>query len=379
MFVVHLDRQRSFTGQVRRGLFDAQALAQAGHRVLWIAHPGSEIAQRARAQGLEVLELPLRGAAALASLWRAARALRGRGVDVLHCHGGRDHALARSLARLAGVPHLVRTKHNHTLPRGRRRLAAYAACDRVVAVSEFVRARLVGAGLDPARVVTIPDAVDPGRFRPLPRDAALAASLGLAPDALVVGHVSSLHERKGVEELLRALALLCGGPHGERLRGLFVGRQHARWEPLARELGLAQRVVFAGFREDVERVLPLCDVVALPSRHEALGTAALEAMAAGCALVVSAGEGLAEAVAETGVCVPARDPDTLARAIDALLGDPARRAVLGAAARERAASHYSDRALAARTLRLYEEILQPGGRAADALAATAQHPDGPAA
>jgi glycosyltransferase involved in cell wall biosynthesis len=367
MYVVHVDRQRSFTGQIRRGLFEAEALQRAGHRVGLIAHPGSEFARRGRERGMQVFELPMRGAALYASVLRAARALRGRGVDILHCHGGRDHVLALAVARLAGVPHVLRTKHNHTLPRGRRSLLVYRACDRVVAVSGFVADRLVAAGLEPARVARIPTAVDVSHFRPRPRDAALAASLGIGAGDLVVGNVSSLHRRKGIEDLLRAFALLRRGPHGERLRGLLVGRQHAQWEPLARELGVADRVRFPGFRDDVAALLPLFDVYALPSHHEALGTGALEAMAAGCALVVGDVEGLAEAVAPgTGLRVPSRDPQRLADAIASLLADPARRAALGMAARARAVAEYSDTALADRMVSLYEEVLQKGGAPADA-------------
>jgi glycosyltransferase involved in cell wall biosynthesis len=366
VFVVHVDRQRSLTGQIQRGLREVDALAGAGHRVGVIAHPGSQLAGRARERGLEVWELPMRGAALYGSILRAAGALRGRGVDVLHCHGGRDQVLALAVARLARVPHLVRTKHNHTTPRGWRHRLAYHRCDRVVTVSDYVRAELVAAGLDPARVVSIPTAIDVARFRPRPRDAALARSLGIGPEDLVVGNVSSLHQRKGTEELLRALARLVRGPHGARVRGLLVGKAYRQWEPLAQELGLGERVLFPGFRDDVPELLALFDVYALPSHHEALGTGALEAMAAGAALVVSDVEGLAEAVAPgTGLRVPPGDPVALADAIESLLGDPARRRALGEAARVRAVAEYDEKTLASRMLALYEEVLASSGRPAD--------------
>jgi glycosyltransferase involved in cell wall biosynthesis len=119
----------------------------------------------------------MRGAPYLRS---CARRLRAAAVDVIHCHGGRDQVLALAVATLAGVPHLVRTKHNHTAPRGWRHRLAYRRCDRIVTVSDYVRDQLVAAGLSPARVVSIPTAVDIARFRPRPRDPALAASLGIA-------------------------------------------------------------------------------------------------------------------------------------------------------------------------------------------------------
>jgi glycosyltransferase involved in cell wall biosynthesis len=228
-----------------------------------------------------------------------------------------------------------------------------------------VRDALVAAGLDARRVVSIPTAVDLDRFAPRERDGALAASLGLAPDALVVGNVSSLHERKGIDTLLRAFALLAQGPYGARLRLLLVGPVRPQWPALARELGLEERVRFPGFREDVPELLSLFDVYALPSHHEALGTGALEAMAAGRARVAGAVEGRAAAVADTGVRVAPGDPQGLAGAIAALLDDPARRAALGAAARARAVAEYGAQALAAHMLALYEEVLAPRARPAE--------------
>lgn len=366
MFVIHVDRQRSFTGQIQRGLREVDALLGAGHQVGVIAHPGSALGRRARERGVEVWELPMRGPALYTSILHAARALRGRRVDVLHCHGGRDQVLALAVAALAGVPHLVRTKHNHTAPRGWRHRLTYRRCDRIVAVSDYVRDQLVAAGLEPARVVSIPTAIDVARFRPRPRDPALAASLGIGPDELVVGNVSSLHRRKGTEDLLHALAKLTRGPHGTRVRGLLVGKARAQWQPLAQQLGLGERVIFPGFRDDVPELLALFDVYALPSHHEALGTGALEAMAAGLALVVSDVEGLAEAVAPgTGLRVPPADPGQLAAAIESLLGDPAQRRALGEAARARAVAEYDEKTLAARMLALYEEVLSRGARKTD--------------
>jgi glycosyltransferase involved in cell wall biosynthesis len=374
--VVHIDRQRSFTGQIQRALAEVAALRRAGERVSVLAQPGSELARRARAQGVPVLELPMRGAAIYVSLLRAARALRGQGVDLFHCHGGRDQNFALALARLLRVRHVIRTKHNHTVPRGRRALAGYNACARVVAVSGFVRERMIAAGVDAARVACIPDAVDLERFRPRPRDAALAQALGIRPGERVVGNVSSLHERKGIEELLRAFARLRQRPDGAALRCLLVGRQHARWQALVGELGIEDGVLFPGFREDVPELLSLFDVYVLPSRNEALGTGALEAMAAGRALVVSDVEGLAEAVADgTGLRVPSRDPARLADAIGSLLDAPERGAALGAAARERAVAEYGAATHAARSLALYRDVLARRPRPADA----ARHAPGPPA
>lgn len=359
MHVLHIDRQRSWTGQVNRALLIADELRRRGHRVGFVTHPGAALAQRAREAGIPVDSFPLRGAAFYPSVLRAAWALRGRGVDILHCHGARDHLFGLAVARLAAIPHVIRTKHNHTLPRGPFSRWVYAVTDRVVAVSEHVRAGLVGAGIDPAKLQTIPDGVDVEHFQPLPRDPALAASLGIDAGDLVIGSVCSLHARKGIEEILRAFALLQTAPFASHLKCLLVGKRWEQWAALAEQLGVRERVLFPGFRQDVREMLAQLDVYLLPSRREAGGTSVLEAMAMARPVVASDVGGLAESLTpETGISIPARDAQALAAATRALLEDPERAARLGRAARQRAVSLYSNQALIERTLALYEHTLE---------------------
>lgn len=359
MHVVHIDRQRSWTGQINRAFLIVTALRSRGHQVGFITHPGAVLAQRAREAGIPVESFPLRGAGFYVSIPRAARALRGRGVDILHCHGARDHLFGLAVARLASIPHVIRTKHNHTLPRGPFSRFVYAASDRVIAISEHVRSELVGAGIDPAKLETIQDGVDVEHFRPLPRDAELAASLGIEPGDLVIGSVCSLHTRKGIEEILHAFALLQEAPFAGRLKCLLVGKRWEQWAGLAEALGVRERVLFPGFRRDVREMLAQLDVYLLPSRREAGGTSVLEAMAMERPIVASHVGGLAESVTpEVGITVPPQDARALAAAVRELLEDPERAAQLGRAARARAVSLYSNEALVERTLALYERILK---------------------
>jgi glycosyltransferase involved in cell wall biosynthesis len=359
MYVVHIDRQRSWTGQINRAFLVASELRRRGHRIGFVTHPGAALARRAEEAGIPVDSFPLRGGAFYASIFRAARALRGRGVDLFHCHGARDHLFGLAVARLASIPHVIRTKHNHTLPRGHFSRWVYAKSDRVIAVSEHVRQGLVGAGIDPAQLETIQDGIDVEHFRPLRRDSELARSIGIGADDLVVGSVCSLHTRKGIEEILRAFRILQNASCADRLKCLLVGKRRERWDALARELGVAERVVFPGFRRDVREMLSLFDVYLLPSRSEAGGTSVLEAMAMERPVVVSAVGGLAESVTpETGISIPPRDPEALAAAVYALLEDPDRAARLGRAARRRVVAQYSTTALVDRTLVLYERTLK---------------------
>lgn len=362
MHVVHVERQRSLTGQTRRVQLVARALHARGSRVTVIAHPGAVWTRACRDDGVPVIELPLRGPSLYASVLRAARLLRGQGVDLLHCHGARDQRFGHMLARLLGVRCVLRTKHNHTAPHGPRSVRFYQRCERIVTVSEHVRRVLVDAGVDPERVEAIPTVVDPEVFVPRPRDPELMRSLGLDPDDVVIGNLSSLHARKGIDDVLRAYVRLRKGPHGARLKCLLAGKQREPWAELARRLGVSDGVVLPGFRDDVPAILSLFDVYVLMSREEALGTSVLEAMAMERPVVVSDVGGLVESVApETGIRVPRGDVGAVVTAVEGLLGDRERARRMGIAGRERVVRSFSPDALLARTFALYERVLAASG------------------
>ena len=126
-------------------------------------------------------------------------------------------------------------------------------------------------------------------------------------------------------------------------------------------IGVADGVVFPGYRSDVPEILSLFDVYVLMSRREALGTSVLEAMAMERAVVVSNVGGLSEAVVEgTGLRCRPGDIEGVAAAIAGLLDDPERRRRCGEAARRHVVAHYSDRQLADQAMALYERVLRKG-------------------
>jgi glycosyltransferase involved in cell wall biosynthesis len=181
--------------------------------------------------------------------------------------------------------------------------------------------------------------------------------------------VATLEPKKAQDVLLRAVPMvlaafpaahfaLVGGSHspGDALTGSYEGDLRR----LARSLGVAERVHFLGFRPRAAALLPDLDVSVLCSRHEALGLAAVESMAAGVPLAATAVEGLLEVVEDgvTGLLVPPDDPSSLARSINALLGNRTLAATLAANGRREARARFDANHLAALNRKVYEELLQ---------------------
>jgi glycosyltransferase involved in cell wall biosynthesis len=149
-----------------------------------------------------------------------------------------------------------------------------------------------------------------------------------APRLLALGR---LHVNKGFDVLLRAMALLPGA----HLSLAGEGPERGALERLARELGIAGRVAFLGWRQDTGALLNACEIFVCPSRHEPLGNVVLEAWSAARPVVAAAVHGPVELIreGETGLLVPKEDPAALAAAIGGLLADPGRAGRLAAAGR----------------------------------------------
>lgn len=222
--------------------------------------------------------------------------------------------------------------------------ACMAAADAVVTLSETMKAEVVERGVPAAKVTVVPNAVDPGRFSPRPRDEALAARLGFRPGETVLGYVSSLVAYEGIAYLLEATRIL--RDRGRRVRLLLVGdgEERGSLEDLAARLGLLEEGVvrFTGRvpHGEVAAYYSIIDVFVVPRASDRVSQLVTplkpyEAMAMERCLVVSGVGALLEIIeaGETGVSFTPEDPISLADEVEPLLDHPAERARLGANAR----------------------------------------------
>jgi glycosyltransferase involved in cell wall biosynthesis len=184
---------------------------------------------------------------------------------------------------------------------------------------------------------------------------------GIEPHATVLVHVGRFAPPKNHALLIEAFAQVRSDAP---LNLLLVGG--GELENAVREqvsaLGLQERVRFLGVRADVADILRASDVFVLSSRVEGNPLSVLEAMAAGLPVVSTAVGGVPELVreGETGLLVPSEDAGALARALQALMDNPARRQAMGAAARQHAVAHFDIRHTVRGYEQLYESLLNRG-------------------
>jgi glycosyltransferase involved in cell wall biosynthesis len=238
--------------------------------------------------------------------------------------------------------------------------------DACVCMTEEIAAHCRAEGLRARRLLTIYDGIDCAAFAP-GRGPAVRREFGIPPDAPVAGIVGHLQEWKGQHLVVEAVAR--ARRRFPELRCLVVGGVHRRGVEYAARLreriaapDLAGHVILTGAREDVAACLDAMDVVIHSSVvAEPFGRVLIEAMALGRPLIAPREGGPLVIVVdgETGILVPPRDADALARALVDLLADPARRAAMGRAARARVDAVFDIRHHVRAMEDLFGEILAP--------------------
>jgi glycosyltransferase involved in cell wall biosynthesis len=325
--------------------------------------------ERARADGFEAVELAGNFPRLLAAAREVAGLLRELGADVLCTSGYKPDLVGWRAARLAGVP-VVAIAHGWTGATVKVRLyeAADAVVmrwlDAVVCVSEAMAAKARAAGVPEWKLTVIRNAIDPSPYEHPengPQHRACRRSVESffeRPPRLIVGSAGRLSPEKGFDVLVEAAALVC------RKRGdagfVIFGEGPARpaLERRIRGYGLSGRVVLAGFRPDLEKLLPGLDLAVLASHTEGLPVSVLEAGAAGLPVVATAVGGTPEVVEDgrTGHLVPPANPPALADKIALALADDGRRD-MGRRARQRVRAEFTFSAQAARYQELFARVV----------------------
>src|SRR5690606_21052053 len=327
--ILHSEAATGFGGQENRIFKEMCAMREHGHHLGAVCQPHARLAQRLADEGFTVHTMLMDGPRNYArGVVRLRRILKEGRFDVLNTHSRRDTMLAGVAARLAGTPLIVRTRHPAVRPRS---LVSYTGVPHcVTTASEHVRRLLLERGAAPERVATVYSPI------PLPDPVAhstLRAELGLPADAIVVGCVSVMREKKGHRALIDAMAGLLKRPD---VFLVLVGDGSPTLENLqayVRTLGLSDKILFTGRRSDIPNVLAGFDLFALATEQEASGTVFVEAAAAGLPVIGTDVGGVSEMLqdGETGLLVPLHDAAALTAALTALIEDPERRRAMGRA------------------------------------------------
>ena len=330
----------------------------------------------AKTRSIQVINLPSlvrrispsKDLKAFVSLYLCIRRLR---PDIVHTHTSKAGILGRLAAWLARVPIIVHTPHGHVfyghfsyslsrlflwLERLLSRITHHQIALTPKEGKDYLQLRVS----KPGSISIIHSGVDLNRFQKGKKQRSRKrGELGIPGNSLVVGFVGWLLPIKGVSFLVEAMA----GVVQKHPRSMLVlvgkGEKEQDLRKQADNLPLTNKVIFLGWRPDVEEIIPCFDLVALPSLNEGMGRVLVEAMAAGLPIVASQVGGIPDLVKhnKNGLLVPPKDAAALESAISNLLDDEKTRKRMGDAGRKMCRP-YSVDAMAAQIDDLYERLLR---------------------
>jgi glycosyltransferase involved in cell wall biosynthesis len=361
VFSLQIDTARTWRGGQQQVLLTAQGLVARGHRVVVVAHPDGELRRRLPA-GLEVVPLAPRNEVDLPAAWQLSRVIRELQPEIVHAHDSHGVAAAAAALSIASPPRrpaLVASRRvDFHLNANAFSRWKHKQVNRYLAASEAIRAMLIEDGIAPSRIITVHDGIDVGRVAAV-EPLNVREEYWFPPHSPIVGHIGALSPSKGQRFLVDAAAIVVREMPEARFLVLGEGELHDVLEHQIKHLHLAQHVVLTGFRADVIGVLKGLDLFVMSSVTEGLGTALLDAMAAGRPIVATRAGGIPEVVVhgETGLLVPPRDAPALAAGILELLRDPERRSRFAAAGFARVRDLFSVDRMVEETLAVYGRLV----------------------
>jgi glycosyltransferase involved in cell wall biosynthesis len=326
--------------QAREGMVVAVASADGGYQALL---------ERGGVQHLTLDQSrhPIRLFGAFQRLKRQIGEFR---PDVVHAHMRTGLLLAWMCKRFSHFP-LVGHVHNvHD-----RESIVMGLADRVIAVSQSVSASMVRYGISKDKVRVVLNRTL-GNLRQVPLEEVVPAALARPSIVTVCG----MSYRKGIQELISAFAIIGREFDDAHLYLVGNGPQREEFEQCARQSGVSDRIHFEGFQSEPRAYMLSADVFVLASRRESFGLVLIEARQAGCAILATDADGIAEALdwGRAGMLVPPRNVRALALALREMLRDKMARADWQRSA-SIGLSNYHVEVMAREISGVYEELKAP--------------------
>jgi glycosyltransferase involved in cell wall biosynthesis len=360
VFALHIDTARTWRGGQQQVLLTVLGLRARGHRAVLVAHREGELFRRA-SEGPDLVALAPVNEIDLAAAWKLSKISRQWEPAIVHAHD--PHAvsmagLALSFSAPNPRPRLIASRRvdfhlqSHAFSQWK-----YRQMDGFIAASQAIKDILVSDGIPAARIAVVHDGIDVEKIENRP-SIDVHNEYWLPHGVPVIVNVGALVGHKGQKYLIDAMPLVLREVPDAHLFIFGEGELRAPLEKQVKQLSLAKRVLLPGFREDVLSLMKSADLFVMSSVTEGLGSAVLDAMAMGHAVVGTKAGGIPEAIVheETGLVVDPADAKALAGAMIRLLKDERLRTAFGKAGRARVAAHFGVDRLVEGTLEAYRKF-----------------------
>jgi glycosyltransferase involved in cell wall biosynthesis len=339
------------------------------YQVVYLLKKMNDLAPEFEKHGIPVSCLNMEKAYDLRVIFKLAKLLRERKIDILHTHLPYAGIVGRPAAVLAGVKTIISTEHGlmgsyHPLTR-LGSVLTYPLNNATIGVSQAVANSILKYKMTrPKSIHVVHNAIDIKDRNIIQTDPeSVKKSLRIEGTGLIVGTVSHIRPEKGHQYLVEAARLVLD--KRPEVRFVVVGRETTkndllRLEEQAQRLGIRDRIIFTGFRPDALQIMNTFDVFVLPSLWEAFGIVLLEAMNLGKPLVATNVDGIPEVIDDgvNGFMVPPRDPEKMAARILDLLNDDALRNRMGEQGRKKVRENFGIERMVKQVEQVYLSVLK---------------------
>jgi len=320
MKILHTEASSGWGGQEIRILTEALGMRERGHEILFATAEGAKLAEKARVEGFKVYEIPLQLKKGFRSLQNLVKIIRKHQIDIVNTHSSADAWLGGIAGKLTGTS-VIRTRHlSNPIKKGLNSLVLYNFLANYTATTcdEVARRIRQQARLTENRCQSIPTGVNPDLCQADQQDREkFRTEHGIQENDLVIGTLCVIRSWKGISELLQAAKILKDHSH---IKWLIVGDGTSKEQFMkeAAELGVTDRVIFAGYHSPPYSALAAMDIFALLStRSEGVSQATLQAAFLQKPLITTDIGGLPEICLEgtTGFGVSCFSPNQVAEKV----------------------------------------------------------------
>ena len=358
MHLLHIETGRNLYGGALQVLYLLRGLREKRVENILVCPTGSDICQAAAAYA-DVRAMPMRGELDLPFGLRLVRLITACRPDVIHVHSRRGADLWGALAAwTSGVPAVITRRVDNPEPALVAR-AKYRFYDRIVTISEGIRRVLLSEGIPKDRIVCVPSGVDHQRYRQPCDRRWFQREFDLLPAHRTIAMIAQFIPRKGHRMLVKAARQILVSCPDARFLLFGKGPLEKEIRRLCEHNRIANKVIFGGYRNDLERILPCLDLVVHPAEMEGLGVSLLQAAAAGIPIIASRVGGIPEIVHDglNGYLVEAGDVSGLTGRVATILAEPEKARRLGTAGLKMVQSRFSTGAMVTGNLSVYRDVI----------------------
>lgn len=361
--ILHTEWSFGWGGQEQRIILECCKMMALGHSCLIACQPGSGILIKAREYDIPVEEVVIRGSYDLRAVRDLYRLIKKHRINIVNTHSGKDTWVGSFAARLAGVDLLVRTRHLSVPISTSVFNFVHRMADGIITTGESIRQELITRNRIPSdKVLSIATGVSVQRFDPASADSsAFRTEFGIPVGVPIVTMVAVLRRMKRHDLLLAAARLVLQSNPEARFLIVGDGPIHDVVRDQISEMGLGDRVIMTGYRQDIQNVLALSDVVVLTSdRFEGVPQSLSQAMVMSLPVIASPIGSIPELIMDgkTGLLANTGSAESFAEKITLLLDDHRLRTQLGTAARQHILEGYTDEVMISKTVEFYDYLLR---------------------